>query len=115
MKQFLHFWCLEVLPVYLQREVKPHIIWFYPPWLYYDVSLHKVVELVVVIPTSLRSSKMESGCSSYCCFYFGISIVSERPKIASQGPEIFGLTGRPALSRPVSGCLSVLVWIFAQK
>jgi hypothetical protein len=57
---------------------------------------------------------MESGCSSYCCFCFGISVVSEGPKIAGQGPEIFGLTGRPALSRPVSGCLSVLVQIFVQ-
>ena len=26
-------------------------IWLYAPWLDYDVSMHKVVELVVVIPT----------------------------------------------------------------
>jgi hypothetical protein len=93
MKLFLRFLCLEVLSVCLQREVKPFIIWFYPPWLDYDVSLHKVVELVVMIPTSLRSSKMESGCSSYCRFRFGISAVSEGPKIAGPGPEIAGETG----------------------
>jgi hypothetical protein len=49
--------------------------WFYPPWLYYDVSLYKVVELVVVIPTRPRSLKTESGCSSYYHFCFGISAV----------------------------------------
>ena len=37
------------------REVKPFIIWFYPPLLDYDVSVQKVVELVVVIPTSPSS------------------------------------------------------------
>jgi hypothetical protein len=83
MEHFLHFWCLEVLPVCLRREVRPFIIWFYPPWLYYDVSLHKVVELVVVIATSPRSSKTESGCSSYCCFHFGIFVVSGALEIAS--------------------------------
>jgi hypothetical protein len=57
MEHFLCFWCLEVLPVCLRREVKSFIIWFYPPWLDYDVSLHRVIELVVVIPTSPRSKK----------------------------------------------------------
>jgi hypothetical protein len=76
MKHFLRFLCLEVLPVCLRREVKPFIVWFYPPWLDYDVSLHKVVKIVVMIPTSPRSSKMESGCSSYCRFRFGISTIS---------------------------------------
>jgi hypothetical protein len=52
---------LEVLPVQLLREVKPFIIFFYPPLLDYDVSMDEVVELVVVIPTSPRSSKTESG------------------------------------------------------
>jgi hypothetical protein len=56
---------LEVLPVHLLREVKPFIIWFYPPLLDYDFSMDEVVELVVVIPTSPRSSKMESGCKSH--------------------------------------------------
>jgi hypothetical protein len=73
MEHFLRFWCLEILPVCLRRKVKPFIIWFYPPWLDYDFSLHKVVELVVVIPMSQRSSKMESECSSYCGFHFDVS------------------------------------------
>jgi hypothetical protein len=93
MKLFLCFWCLEVLPVCLQREVKPFIIWFYPPWLDYDVSHHKVVELVVVISTSPRSSQTKSGCSSYCRFRFGISAVSGGPEIAGPGPEIANHTG----------------------
>jgi hypothetical protein len=70
MKLLLCFWCLEVLPVCLCREVKPFFIWFYPPWLDYDVSMHRLVELVVVIPTSHRSSKTESRCSSYGRFGF---------------------------------------------
>jgi hypothetical protein len=91
--EHLRFWCLEVLLVCLQREVKPFIIWFYPPWLDYDVSLHKVVELVIVFPTSPRSSKMESGCSSYCRFCFVISAISGEAEIAGPGPEIAGRTG----------------------
>ena len=41
-------------------------IWFYAPWLYYDVSLHDLVELVASFDSSPRSSNSESGCSSYC-------------------------------------------------
>jgi hypothetical protein len=93
MKLFLHFWCLEVLRVCLRRDVKPFIIWFYPPWLDYDVSLHKVVDLIVVIPTSPRSSETESGCSSYCHFHFGISAVLGWLEIAGPGPKIAGQTG----------------------
>jgi hypothetical protein len=37
----------------------------------YDVSLHKVVELVDVIPMSPRSSKTESD-AQVCCFRFGV-------------------------------------------
>jgi hypothetical protein len=33
------------------------IIWFYPPLLDYDISMHGIVELVVVNPTSPRSYK----------------------------------------------------------
>jgi hypothetical protein len=36
--------------------------------LYYDVSLQKIVELDVVIPTSPRTSKIESGYSNYSIF-----------------------------------------------
>jgi hypothetical protein len=87
MEPFLRFWCLEVLPVYLRREIKHFIIWFYTSWLDYDVSLHKIVELVVVIPTSPRSSKTESGCSSYCRFRFGVSASFGGPEKAGPGPE----------------------------
>jgi hypothetical protein len=90
MEHFLRFWCLEVLPVCLRSEVKPFIIWFYPPLLDYDVSMHKVVELVVVIPTSPRSSKTESGCSSYCRFRFGVSASFRGAALGGPGPEIAG-------------------------
>jgi hypothetical protein len=49
---FCVFLFLKVLPVHLYSLVKPFIIWFHPPLLDYDVSMDKVVELVVVIPTS---------------------------------------------------------------
>jgi hypothetical protein len=52
MELFLRFWCLKVLPVHLYSLVKPFIIWFHPSLLDYDVSMDKIVELVVVIPTS---------------------------------------------------------------
>jgi hypothetical protein len=60
----------------------------------YDFSLHKVVELAVVFPTSLGSSKMESGYSRYCRFHFGVSAsfrvarISEVPVGNFHGPEI---------------------------
>jgi hypothetical protein len=41
------------------------MLWFYPPLLDYDVSMDEVVEIVVVILTSPRSSKTGSKCKSY--------------------------------------------------
>jgi hypothetical protein len=41
-----------------------------PPLLDYDVFMDEVVELVVVIPTSPRSSKMEFGYKSYRRFLY---------------------------------------------
>jgi hypothetical protein len=70
---------LEVLPVHLLREVKPFIIWFYPPLLDYDVSMDEVVELVVVIPTSPRSSKTESECKNYHRFHVEDSFRPDYP------------------------------------
>jgi hypothetical protein len=64
MKQLLRFLCLEVLLVHLLREDKPFIIWFYTPLLDYYISMDEVVDLVVVIPTSPKSSKTESGCKN---------------------------------------------------
>jgi hypothetical protein len=71
MKLLLRFLCLEVLPVCLRREVKPFIIWFYPPWLDYDVSMDEVVELVggdsnepKIIKNGVRMKKLSPF--SYC-------------------------------------------------
>ena len=44
------------------------MIYFYPPLLDDDVSMHIVVGLVVVISTSPRTSKSESGFKSYGSF-----------------------------------------------
>lgn len=57
----------------------------------YDVSMHNVVELVVVIPTSPRSSKSESGCKSYRVFGVWLG----RPSAAAGQPSTWpGMPGR---------------------
>ena len=40
----------------------------------YDVSLHDLVELVIIFETSPSSSKTEFGCSSYDRFRIGVSV-----------------------------------------
>ena len=40
----------------------------FTPWVDNDVSMHKVVGLVVLIPASPTSSKTESGCKRYRLF-----------------------------------------------
>jgi hypothetical protein len=52
---FIVFFILEVLSFRLYREVKPFLIWFYPSWQDYDISLHKFVGLVVVIPMIIEN------------------------------------------------------------
>jgi hypothetical protein len=84
MKLLLCFWCLEVLPVCLCREVKPFLIWFYPPLLDYGVSIHRLVELIVVIPTNPRSSKTESRCSSYGRFGFSCFCLFQGRRLRSR-------------------------------
>jgi hypothetical protein len=77
------------ISLFLKRgQTFHHLV--YHPLLYYDVSPHEVVELVVVIPTSPRSSKTESGCSSYCRFHFGVSASFGGPKKAGPGPKNVG-------------------------
>jgi hypothetical protein len=56
----------------------------------YDVSLHKVIELFVSFKTSARSSKTESGCSSYYRFRFGVSASFGGPEKAGPGVEKAG-------------------------
>ena len=52
---------------------KPFFIWFYPPQLDYDVSMHIVEGLVVAISTSPRTSKTESGFKIYDHFDIAVS------------------------------------------
>ena len=65
MKNILRFWCWRFYRSFFSREVLPFYTWFHPPSLDYDVSLHILVVLVVVIPTSTRTSKTEFVCKSY--------------------------------------------------
>ena len=69
------FSVLEVLPVVLFRKVKHFPIWFYLSLLDNDISLHILIVLVVVIPTSPRTLKTEFVCKSYGVFHVGISAV----------------------------------------
>ena len=64
-KNLLRFRCWRLYRVGIYRYVNPFPILFYPTLLDYDVSLHILVVLVVVIPTSPRSSKTEFICKSY--------------------------------------------------
>ena len=54
----------------------------------YDISLHNLVELVVTIPTSPRSSKTESGCKSYDRFRFEFSAVFLLPVVPMFEPVV---------------------------
>jgi hypothetical protein len=97
MKNFLRFWVWRFCRSISFREVKHFIM------LDYDVSLHELVELVVIFKTSPSSSKLESGCSSYDCFHFGVSASfrgAEIPAICRA--EILAQAGELYL-RPISG------------
>ena len=74
MNILLCFLCWRFYRFVIYREVKPFFIWFYPPMLDYDVSLHDFVELVIIFETSPSSSKTEFGCSSYDRFRIGVSV-----------------------------------------
>jgi hypothetical protein len=67
-----------------------YLFGFYLPLLDYDFSLHKVIQIFVSFKTSPRSSKTESGCSSYCRFRFGVSASFGGPEKAGPGPEKAG-------------------------
>ena len=66
------------------------MFWFYLLLLDYDVSMHKVVELVVMIPTSQRSSKSESGCNSSSSFRKAVLVFIGWPVVP---PQMAGTTG----------------------
>ena len=67
-----------VFPVY-KGEVYHFTIWFYPPLLEYDVSLNILLDLVVAIPTSPRSSKTEFGRKSCRVFRKVFAAVFQAP------------------------------------
>ena len=88
MKIMLRFRCWRFYRLFFFREVLPFYIWFYPPLLDYDVSLHNLVELVrcdsnepKIIEIGVRMQKLLSF--SYCCF----CQFSGGRKFRSSGPE----------------------------
>jgi hypothetical protein len=91
------FGVLEVLLVRLWREVKSSIIWLYPPWLDYYVSLHKVAGLIVVIPTNPRSSKWSPDAQVMIVL---VSIVSAFSRAGDSGPKCI---------------FAIFVWSFGPK
>jgi hypothetical protein len=73
--------------------------------------MYRLVELVVVIPTSPRSSKMESGRSSYGCFGFSCFCLFQgqrlRPRRArDSGPKCVFAVFRPEIWTGTSGYFS---------
>ena len=58
-------------------------------WMDHDVSVHKVIDLVVVIPTSPSSQKSESGCLSYdrfCISCFCVILPGDSGVLTSETP-----------------------------
>ena len=55
-----------------ENEFLTFPFWFYNIFLDYDVSLHNLVVLVVMIPTSPRLTKTEFVGESYCSFILGV-------------------------------------------
>ena len=87
MKNLLGSWYWRIYRLFFNRMVLPFPIWFYPSLLDYDVSLYILVELVVTISTSPRSSKTESGCERYVRFRFVFSAVFTGPEVPALRPE----------------------------
>ena len=90
-----------------KKEVQPFLICYYNILLDYDVYMHNLVVLVMVIPTRPRSSKTESGCKRYCNFSF---TRLARPAWTAKwlAPWPLWLHGRPSWlgygRPPSSGC-----------
>ena len=74
--------------MFFNRMVLPFSIWFYPFLLDYDVSLYVLVELIVTIPTSPRSSKTESGSKSYARFGIGVPTNFQRAEVLPLLPPL---------------------------
>ena len=72
----------------LFREGLPFYFWFYPTLLDYDVSLYILVDLVVTILTSPRSSKTESGSKSYARFGIGVPTNFQRAEVLPLLPPL---------------------------
>jgi hypothetical protein len=87
-KNLLRFLCWRYYRHVSYREVKHFIIRFYIPWFYYDVSIHEVVEIVIVILTRISWSKSKSRCISYRNFHTGLSAVFPGLLVSGVLPEM---------------------------
>ena len=90
MKNILRFRCWRFYPSFFSIEVLPFYTWFHPPYLYYDVSRHNLVVLVVVIPMSPRTSKMESGYKIIVVFILVFLQFFRGPEFSDLGQKISG-------------------------
>ena len=88
MKNLLGSWCWRIYRLFFNRDVLTFLIWFNPPLLNYDDSLHDLVKLVVVIPTSPRTSKTEFVCESCARFGNGVSAVFTKCGSTALGPVL---------------------------
>ena len=78
MQKLLH---IRIYRLFLFREGLPFYIWFYPHMMDYDVALHNLEGLFVVIPTSPRTSKTESGWKTCCVLGVGNITGPPRDKV----------------------------------
>ena len=71
MNILLHFLCWRFYRFVFYRKVKPFFLRFHPPLLDYDVSMHDLIELVMIFETSSSSSNSDSRWVSYVWLHFG--------------------------------------------
>ena len=93
-EKLIVFLILKVLPIVPLQRGQNFTIWFYPPMMYYDVSLHNLVVLVVASSTSPRSSKTESGVKRYRTFSKGDFLETGRPAWPAPGRVSWPQAGR---------------------
>ena len=78
----------------------------------YDGSLHDLVELVTSFETSPRSSKSESGCSSYGHSRFVVPASFQGGGISA--PGLFEISGPRKMAKDLAAGLTVLppeIWL----
>ena len=76
--------------MFFYREGLPFYILFYPLLLDYDVSLHDLLKVVVVIPTSPRTSKTEFETQVMSVLVLLFLQFLQRAVVPTQSPVLLG-------------------------